>query len=484
MIADTQLLRDYTEGKSQDAFTALVHRHLNLVYSAALRQVPSPQLAEEISQSVFIDLARAADKLKTDTVLTAWLYQVTRRTAIDVIRRESRRQARERLAVEMAAMNTTADWAHIEPLLDDAMETLHEPDRAAILLRYFENKSLRDVGQSLGISDDAAQKRVSRAVDRLREYFSKRGVAIGASGLVVVISINAVHAAPVSLTTTISTAAVLAGATAHASTAVTATKIIAMTTLQKTLVTATLAIAVGTGIYEAHQASQLRRQNETLLQRQKPLVEQIQQLQQERDEATARLGASSGENKNSNENNLELLKLRAEVSRLRILTNAPNSASNGKSLNPSDPLWEPNWQTLYPLDLSQFPDSTEKIISHSSKNVGIGTPAALLQTWIWAQRTSDRAGILRTWDFPDGTTDEQKMDRVEEALRDEEFARQHSDTIGNSEIAQLRDLFDLGDGYYLAFIYEKSPTIGPWVSHQLFRRVGDEWKVSTGRTLK
>jgi len=258
MIADTQLLRDYTEGKSQDAFTALVHRHLNLVYSAALRQVPSPQLAEEISQSVFIDLARAADKLKTDTVLTAWLYQVTRRTAIDVIRRESRRQARERLAVEMAAMNTTADWAHIEPLLDDAMETLHEPDRAAILLRYFENKSLRDVGQSLGISDDAAQKRVSRAVDRLREYFSKRGVAIGASGLVVVISINAVHAAPVSLTTTISTAAVLAGATAHASTAVTATKIIAMTTLQKTLVTATLAIAVGTGIYEAHQASQLR----------------------------------------------------------------------------------------------------------------------------------------------------------------------------------------------------------------------------------
>jgi len=76
------------------------------------------------------------------------------------------------------------------------------------------------------------------------------------------------------------------------------------------------------------------------------------------------------------------------------------------------------------------------------------------------------------------------MDRVEEALRDEEFARQHSDTIGNSEIAQLRDLFDLGDGYYLAFIYEKSPTIGPWVSHQLFRRVGDEWKVSTGRTLK
>src|SRR6476660_8046956 len=98
MTADTQLLRDYAAGKSQDAFTELVRRHIDLVYSAALRQVRFPQLAEEVSQSVFTDLAHTADKLTPDTILTAWLYQVTRRTAIDVIRRESRRQARERLA--------------------------------------------------------------------------------------------------------------------------------------------------------------------------------------------------------------------------------------------------------------------------------------------------------------------------------------------------------------------------------------------------
>ena len=159
MIPDAQLLQDYARAKSQDAFTELVRRHLNVVYSAALRQVRSPQFAEEISQSVFADLARAADKLKPGTILTAWLYQVTRRTAIDVIRRESRRQARERLAVEMAAMNTAANWTHIEPLLDDAMEALDETDRAAILLRYFDNKSLREVGQFLGTSDDAAQNR-------------------------------------------------------------------------------------------------------------------------------------------------------------------------------------------------------------------------------------------------------------------------------------------------------------------------------------
>src|SRR6185503_5629062 len=192
-----------------------------LVYSAALRQVRSPQLAEEISQSVFTDLSRAADKLQPTTILTAWLYQVTRRTAIDVIRRESRRQARERLAVEMAAMNTAADWNHIAPLLEDAMEALNETDRAAILLRYFENKSLREVGQNLGTSDDAAQKRVNRAVERLRELFAKRGVAVGAGGLTVLISANAVQAAPLALPDAISTAAIT-GTTVHTSTAIAA----------------------------------------------------------------------------------------------------------------------------------------------------------------------------------------------------------------------------------------------------------------------
>ncbi|PYJ86701.1 MAG: hypothetical protein DME22_04305 [Verrucomicrobia bacterium] len=223
--SDLDLLQQYTRQRSEEAFAALVRRHLNLVYSAALRQVRSPPLAEEIAQSVFADLARNAHKLKPDTVLTAWLYQVTRRTAVDVIRRESRRQLREQIATEMNAMNLQADsgtgfqpvWADIEPLLDEAMESLDETDRTAVLLRYFENKSLREVGQTLGTSEDAAQKRVSRAVERLREFFSKRGVPVGASGLVVVLSANAVQAAPVGLATSVSiTAATTALSTATA----------------------------------------------------------------------------------------------------------------------------------------------------------------------------------------------------------------------------------------------------------------------------
>src|SRR5437763_7556385 len=104
---DLELLARYTGQRAEDAFGEIVRRHLDLVYSAALRQVRSPQLAEEVAQSAFTDLARNAHRLAPETVLTAWLYQVTRRTAIDAVRREARRQLREQIATEMNAVNAT-----------------------------------------------------------------------------------------------------------------------------------------------------------------------------------------------------------------------------------------------------------------------------------------------------------------------------------------------------------------------------------------
>ena len=244
---DLELLARYTRQHAEDAFAEIVRRHLGLVYSAALRQVRSPQLAEEVTQSAFIDLARSAGKLKPDTILTAWLYQVTRRTAIDVVRREASRQLREQIATEMTAMNATAaDWTHIEPLLDEAMHALDDTDRAAVLLRYFENKSLREVGATLGTSENAAQKRLARAVERLREFFAKRGVTVGTSGLVVVISANAIQAAPVGLVSKTATAAALAETKITATATVTVAKTIVMTTLQKTLIMSAI-IVVGVG---------------------------------------------------------------------------------------------------------------------------------------------------------------------------------------------------------------------------------------------
>ena len=320
--SDLDLLQQFTRDHAQDAFTELVRRHVNLVYSAALRQVRSPQLAEEVAQSVFADLAREAGKLKPDTILTAWLHAVTRRTAIDVIRKESRRQLREQIAYEMKANDELSYfakyenqpvWSEIEPLLDEAVAALDDTDRAAVLLRFFENKSLLEVGHALGVSDDTAQKRVSRAVEKLREFFAKRGVSVGASGLVVVISANAVQAAPVGLAATISAAAVLTGTTLATTTTATITKAIAMTTLQKTIVTATIAILAGTGIYEARQASQLREQAQTLQQERTPLTEQLMQLKSENERLSNQVARSKDSQALSKEQLSELLKLRGKV---------------------------------------------------------------------------------------------------------------------------------------------------------------------------
>jgi RNA polymerase sigma factor (sigma-70 family) len=315
---DLALLHRYTRHHAEEAFAEIVRRHLGLVYSAALRQVRSPQLAEEVAQSAFTDLARQAHRLAPGTILTAWLYQVTRRTAIEVVRREARRQLREQIATEMNPLPATAaDWSHIEPLLDEAVAALDDTDRAAVLLRYFENQSLREVGQTLGTSEDAAQKRVSRAVERLRDFFAKRGVTVGAGGLAVVLSANAVQAAPTGLAATISTAAALAGTAVAASTALVATQAIAMTTIQKATVGAILAVAVGTGIYQARLASDLGEQVRTLRQQQRPLVEQIAQLKSESEGLSDQLAQANASRSLGTARLRELLKLRSEVGMLR-----------------------------------------------------------------------------------------------------------------------------------------------------------------------
>jgi RNA polymerase sigma factor (sigma-70 family) len=339
--SDLELLKRYARDGVESAFAEVVRHHVNLVYSAALRQVRSPQLAEEVAQSVFTDLARNAKRLAPDTILTAWLYQVTRRTAIDVVRRESRRQLREQIASEMNLMNATAeDWTQVEPLLDEAMEALDTTDRTAVLLRYFENRSFREVGATLGTTDDAAQKRVSRAVERLREFFSKRGIAVGASGLVAIISANAVQAAPAGLALTISTASTIGATSAVAATTATVTKVIAMTTLQKTVIATSIVVAAGTGIYEARQATQARKENEVLQEKQTALTKQVEALQQQRDEASNRLALASASAPKPEQKSSEVLKLRGQVGALQQTLSsisATNTPKSGIAKMMSDP---------------------------------------------------------------------------------------------------------------------------------------------------
>ena len=243
--------------------------------------VRDAHLAEDVTQGVFVALAQNARQLTERPVLSGWLHRTAQNIAANAVRSDVRRRVREQEAATMNELLSSApeaSWEHIAPQLDAALGELSESDRDALLLRYFERKSAQEMAQILGLSDEAAQKRVNRAVERLRDYFSKRNVTIGASGLAVLISANAVQAAPIGLAATISAAAVLAGTAVHTSTVIAATKTIAMTIIQKTFITATLAVVAGAGIYEAHQAAQLREQNQTLQQQQAPLAEQLTKL--------------------------------------------------------------------------------------------------------------------------------------------------------------------------------------------------------------
>jgi RNA polymerase sigma factor (sigma-70 family) len=320
---DSQLLRAYAEHHVQPAFAELVRRHVDFVYSAAQRMVCDSHLAEDVTQGVFVALAKQAVQLADRPVLSGWLHCTARNIAAQTVRTDVRRRAREQEAIamnELIAGEPEAGWEQIAPHLDVALGELGELDRDALLLRYFECKSAQEMAQTLGISDEAAQKRVSRAVEKLREFFSKRKITIGASGLAVLISANAVQSAPVGLVAIISGSAVLAGTAVSASTVITATKAIAMTALKKTIIGATLAAAIGTGIYEAHQSAQLQNQIQAFQRQQTPLAEQIQQLQHERDVAKNQLAALGAENEQlkSNQDKTELLKLRGEVTQLKI----------------------------------------------------------------------------------------------------------------------------------------------------------------------
>ncbi|MDR3458036.1 MAG: sigma-70 family RNA polymerase sigma factor [Verrucomicrobiae bacterium] len=316
---DAQLLRAYAEHRSEPAFAELVRRHVAFVHSAAGRMVCDSHLAQDVTQGVFVALAKNAAPLADRPVLSGWLHRTAQNIAAQTVRTDVRRRVREQEAAtmnELLSANPEATWEHLAPHLDAALGELNEAERDALLLRYFEKKSAPEMAGLLGISEEAAQKRVTRAVERLRELFSQRKLTIGAGGLVVLISANAVQAVPAGLVATI-TATAFAGAAVTSSTVIATTKTIAMTTLQKTLVAATVTLLAGAGVFEARQSAQLREQNQALLQQQTPLLDEIQRLGKLLNEATNQIAALRDDKRQFSRTTPELLKLRGENTRLR-----------------------------------------------------------------------------------------------------------------------------------------------------------------------
>jgi RNA polymerase sigma factor (sigma-70 family) len=260
MTDDAELLRRYAADRSEDAIAELVRRHLGLVYHAALRQCGGDHhRAEDVAQAVFTDLARKAGSLSKHQVLAGWLYTSTRFAATQAIRAEARRVVRERAAFAMNVTDNAGeapiDPAQLQPVIDDALSSLNDRDREAVILRFFEGRTFADIGAAFSTSEDAARMRVDRALEKLRGFLARNGVTSTAAAVGAVLSTEAAAAVPAHVAANV-TAAAIAGSVSG--TALVATGIITMTKVQLGIALAVIAAGCGGLVWQQHVNRRLR----------------------------------------------------------------------------------------------------------------------------------------------------------------------------------------------------------------------------------
>lgn len=245
MNEDAILLRRFAEDHAEEAFTELVQRHVALVHATALRRVGGDaHLAQDVTQIVFIALARKAVSLQGHASLAGWLYLSTHHATAEVVRREQRRKQHEAAAHSMHLASTPDDPAvdptALRPLLDDALVALKADDREAVVLRFFAQRSFAEIGAALRITEEAARKRVDRALDQLQATLSRRGITSTVTALGTALSAAGMTVAPATLVSQVAAAALAQGALVPATLA---------TTLAASLLPAAAVAAVVTGLW-------------------------------------------------------------------------------------------------------------------------------------------------------------------------------------------------------------------------------------------
>ena len=412
MTDDAELLLRYADTGSESAFSELVARHLPLVYSAALRRVSGDaHLAQDVAQSVFTDLARKAHsvarRLSDDRqVLSGWLYTSARFAASKLVRAECRRRSREQEVVAMQetvpapASRSEPQWELLRPVLDHAMSQLAATDGDAVLLRYFEGKELKAIGTALGLTEDAARMRVNRALEKLRDLFAQRGVALSAAGLAALVSGNAVQAVPIGLAATVSSVSVVAAA----STGITFTifKVMTMTKLKVGAISALIVAGVATPFVIQHQSlAKLREDNRKLVERNR----QISQLQSENRRLTNQLAQTGRAKSLSEEQFRELLRLRGEVNVLR-----QESQELAK-------LRTQRRETALPA-ADSLAENKKMLPADAWADVGMDTPENALQTFFWAAKHDNAVlvGKLIRWQKDASVPEVEGLDEIVASL--------------------------------------------------------------------
>lgn len=370
-VNDIDLLREYADRRSESAFSDLVRRHVNLVYSVALRFTGNFQDAQDVTQAVFIILAQKAKRLGQKTILTGWLYETTRFTAMKLLRTKARQQAREQVAYMQSTLNDAENesiWKQLAPLLEEGMSRLSEKDRTLLALRFFENKSGAETAKLLGVQEWAAHKRLNRAVEKLQKFFLQRGVSSTTAAIAGAMTANSIQAAPPALAKAATAAALAQSATACGSTfaIIKGLQLMAWTNAKTAIVT-TAVVGLATLSVVEHQ------RQATLLHQNKVLRQQVGQI-------------SKLETDNQNLSNLLVQANTSEMLAKNQLRDFLQTRANGQGASKLQ-------AEASPANFAPSPPpkaAGDELPKTSWSNAGFGTPQAALQTRGWAVLNGDR----------------------------------------------------------------------------------------------